>query len=221
MRPLTDDALVTALRRERVMAIVRGDSASAAADTARALLEEGIGLVEITLTTPGALDTIAELAASRPAGALVGAGTVLTREQVADVVQAGGEFVVTPCPAESVGAAVEAGLPVAAGAYTAGEAYAVWQAGASLVKLFPAGVGGGAAYLRALRDPFPDVAFMAVGGVGADDVAAYVAAGALGAGVGGPLVGDAARGGDLDALRGRAHRFRRAVHDLPGMGNDA
>lgn len=203
--------LLTLLRRHRVMAIVRGDSASAAAATARILLEEGLALVEVTLTTPGALDIISELAAERPPGSLVGAGTVLTRRQVADVVAAGGEFAVTPCPAESVQAAVQAGLPVAAGAYTAGEAYGVWRAGASVVKLFPAGPGGGPAYLKALRDPLPEVPFMAVGGVGPAELPGYLDAGALGAGVGGPLAGDAPSGGDLGALRLRARRFREVV----------
>lgn len=222
------------------MAIVRGDSSSAAAATARVLLEEGIALVEVTLTTPGALDIIAELTAEQrerslrpersgrpdrpdrpegpmePLGALVGAGTVLTRGDVADVVAAGGQFAVTPCPTESVQAAVEAGLPVAAGAYTAGEAYDVWRAGASVVKLFPAGPGGGPAYLRALRDPLPQVPFMAVGGVGPDDLTAYLAAGAIGAGVGGPLAGDAPSGGDLDALRARARAFMRVVETCRG-----
>lgn len=204
------------VRRHRVMAIVRGDSTAAALATGHALLEEGIALVEVTLTTPGALDVIAELAQARPCGTLVGAGTVLTTGNVADVLCAGGEFVVTPCPAPSVEAAAKAGLPVAAGAYTTGEAYAVWQAGASVVKLFPAGAGGGPAYLKALRDPLPDVAFMAVGGVGADDLPAYLEAGAIGVGVGGPLVGDAARGGDLIALRERARAFVASVRDLGG-----
>ena len=198
--------LAALLRVHRVMAIVRGNSAQAAAATARVLLEEGVALVEVTLTTPGALDIIAELVAERPSGALIGAGTVLTRGDVADVVAAGGQFTVTPCPAESVEASVAAGLPVAAGAYTAGEAYGVWRAGASVVKLFPAAAGG-PAYLRALRDPFPQMPLMAVGGVGADHLAEYIAAGALGAGVGGPLAGDAPSGGDLGELRRRARRF--------------
>lgn len=210
-----ENELVTLLRRHRVMAIVRGNSREASAATARILLEEGVRLVEVTLNTPGALDTIADLAATRPEDTLVGAGTVLTRGDVADVLAAGGEFAVTPCPAESVQAAVAAGLPVAAGAYTAGEAYAMWQAGASLVKLFPAGPGGGPAYLRALRDPLQQVRFMAVGGVGADELPAYLAAGALGAGVGGPLVGDAPSGGDLDQLRSRTRTFLQSVESCP------
>lgn len=174
------EEFVGLLRRHRVMAIVRGDSEAAALATGRALLEEGIALVEVTLTTPGALDVIARLRQERPTGTLFGAGTVLSQRQVADVHCAGGEFAVTPCPAESVEAAVSADLPVAAGAYPPGEAYAMWRAGASVVKLFPAGAGGGPAFLAALRDPFPHVEFVAVGGVGADDVARYVQAGALG-----------------------------------------
>jgi 2-dehydro-3-deoxyphosphogluconate aldolase/(4S)-4-hydroxy-2-oxoglutarate aldolase len=82
--------------------------------------------------------------------------------------------------------------------------------GASAIKLFPASVGG-PAYLRAVRDPFPDIPFVAVGGVGLDDVPGYFRAGAIAVGLGGPLVGDAAAGGDLDALRARARTYLAAV----------
>ncbi|MDT0212903.1 bifunctional 4-hydroxy-2-oxoglutarate aldolase/2-dehydro-3-deoxy-phosphogluconate aldolase [Rothia sp. ARF10] len=189
-----------------VMAIVRGTSASASLDAARVLLEEGIRLVEVTLTTPDALATIAALRAAAPAGAFVGAGTVLTEEDVDAVARAGGDFVVTPAVVPAVAAASRLGIPCAAGAFTATEAYAAWSSGADVVKLFPASAGG-PGLLKALRDPFPDIAFMAVGGVGISEARAYLTAGAVGVGVGGPLVGDAASGGSLHALRGRAQAF--------------
>ena len=87
-------------------------------------------------------------------------------------------------------------------------------AGASAVKLFPASAGG-PAYLRALRDPLPDIPFLAVGGVGLDDVEAYLKAGAIGVGVGSPLVGDAASGGDLGALRDRARSYLAVAERFP------
>ncbi|WP_404385605.1 bifunctional 4-hydroxy-2-oxoglutarate aldolase/2-dehydro-3-deoxy-phosphogluconate aldolase [Knoellia locipacati] len=188
------------------MAIVRGTSEQASLDAGRVLLEEGIRLVEVTLTTPGALSTVAALREAAPEGAFVGVGTVLTEDDVAGVAAAGGDFVVTPAVTPAVAEAARRGLPCAAGAFTATEAYAAWSAGAEVVKLFPASVGG-PGHLKALRDPFPDIPFMAVGGVGISEARAYLTAGAIGAGVGGPLVGDAASGGSLDALRARARAF--------------
>jgi len=104
---------------------------------------------------------------------------------------------------------VRRGLPVIGGALTPTEVAASLDAGVAAVKLFPASLGG-VSYLRALRDPFPDVPFVPVGEVDASAAQAYLAAGAVAVGVGSPLVGDAASGGSLDALRARA----RALRDL-------
>lgn len=194
------------VRAHRVMAIVRGTSEEAALETGRALLDEGIRLVEITLTTPGALATIAALRDHAPESAFIGAGTVLTVEDVAAVEQAGAQFIVTPAVTPAVAEASRRAIPCAAGAFTASEAYAAYSAGAEVVKLFPASAAG-PGYLKALRDPLPQIPFMVVGGVGLPEAEAFVAAGAIGAGVGGPLVGDAASGGSLDALRSRAREF--------------
>jgi 2-dehydro-3-deoxyphosphogluconate aldolase/(4S)-4-hydroxy-2-oxoglutarate aldolase len=113
--------------------------------------------------------------------------------------------VVTPAVVESIPEAARPGLP-AAGALTPTEAYNALLMGASAVKLFPASLGG-PAYLKALRDPFPDIPFVAVGGVGLDEMHAYLAVGAVAVGVGGPLVGDAASGGSLSDLRVRARAY--------------
>ena len=131
---------------------------------------------------------------------------MLTRQDVADVAAAGAQFIVTPAVVDSIDAAAARGIPVAAGAFTATEALAARSRGADVVKLFPAS-SGGPGYLKALRDPLPDIPFVAVGGVGLDDVAAYLGVGAIGVGVGSPLVGDAASGGSLEALRERARAY--------------
>jgi len=198
------------LTEARLMAIVRAPDADGAVRAALAVCEAGIRLVEISLTTPGGVDAIAKVRAEAPPAVLVGAGTVLTARDVDDVRAAGAEFVVTPALAESVDAAVAAGLPVAAGALTPSEAVAAVQRGADVVKLFPASAVG-PTYLRALRDPLPDVPFMAVGGIDAHAARAFLAAGAVAVGVGGPLVGDAATGGDLAALRHRAEELIHAI----------
>ncbi|PWU49593.1 aldolase [Micromonospora globispora] len=202
--------LTAELAATRLLAVIRGTDTAAAIATGTALLAEGVRVVEVALTTPGALDAIAAIQASAPAGSLVGAGTVLTPAAVADVAAAGAQFVVTPAVVDSIPEAVRRGLPVAAGALTPTEAYTAIRMGAAVVKLFPAS-SGGPAYLKALRDPFPDIPFVAVGGVGLAELPGYFAAGAIAVGVGGPLVGDAASGGDLDALRERARAYLAAT----------
>ncbi|MEH1057115.1 bifunctional 4-hydroxy-2-oxoglutarate aldolase/2-dehydro-3-deoxy-phosphogluconate aldolase [Micromonospora sp. CPCC 206171] len=206
--------LTTELAAARVLAVIRGTDTAAAIATGIALLEEGVRVVEVALTTPGALHAIEAIRSAAPAGALVGAGTVLTAGDVADVLAAGAQFIVTPAVVESIPEAVRRGLPVAAGALTPTEAYTAVRTGASAVKLFPASVGG-PAYLKALRDPFPDIAFVAVGGVGLAELPAYLSAGAIAVGLGGPLVGDAASGGDLDGLRHRARAYLAAAARPP------
>ncbi|MEV0807081.1 bifunctional 4-hydroxy-2-oxoglutarate aldolase/2-dehydro-3-deoxy-phosphogluconate aldolase [Micromonospora sp. NPDC050200] len=206
--------LTTELAAARVLAIIRGTDTAAAVATGTALLEEGVRIVEVALTTPGALHAIEAIRSVAPAEALVGAGTVLTVADVADVVSAGAQFVVTPAVVESIPEAVRRGLPVAAGALTPTEAYTAIRMGASVVKLFPATLGG-PTYLKALRDPFPDIPFVAVGGVGLAEMPAYLEAGAIAVGVGGPLVGTAASGGDVDALRDRARAYLAAATRPP------
>lgn len=207
-------SFVADLAAARVMAIIRGTDPAAAVAAAVTLFEEGIRFVEVALTTPGALSAIEAIRPRVPDGASIGAGTVLTVADVADVEAAGAQFVVTPAVTPSIAAAAARGLPVAAGALTPTEAWTAMRQGASAVKLFPSSVGG-PAYLKAVRDPFPEIPFLAVGGVGLDDVAAYLRAGAIGVGVGGPLVGDAASGGDLTALRERAHSYLALAQAVP------
>lgn len=206
--------LVAELTAARVMAIIRGTGTAAAVAAGTALLAEGVRLVEVALTTPGALAAIEAIRAGAPDGSLVGAGTVLTVTDVADVAAAGAQFVVTPAVTESIRAAASRGLPVAAGALTPTEAYTAAQMGACAVKLFPASLGG-PAYLKALRGPFPDIPIVAVGGVGLDQMRAYLDAGAIAVGVGGPLIGDAASGGSLDELRMRARAYLTSIQHCP------
>ena len=202
-----DVGFLAALGRERLVAIIRGTDPQASIRAARTLFEAGIRFVEVSLVMPDALRVIAEVAASAPEGAVIGAGTVLTRADVRAAAAAGARFLVTPAVTESVAEAAAHGIPVLAGAFTPTEVVAALELGATAVKLFPAAVGG-PGYLRALRGPLPGVAFVPVGGIDAALAAAYFAAGALAVGVGSPLVGDAADGGDLVALTARAAAFR-------------
>ena len=203
---LAPEELLAGVRRTRLLAIVRGNDGTAAGKAALAAMEEGFQYVEIALTTPGALDAISEVRAAAPAGCFVGAGTVLTKQDVDNVEAAGGQFMVTPSLAPSIEEAAGRGIPVLAGALTPSESFEAMNRGATAVKLFPASIGG-PGYLKAVRDPFPDIPFIAVGGVGLDEAAGYWAAGAIAVGLGGPLFGDSASGGDLAAMRERARRF--------------
>lgn len=201
---MTPTDFLALLARHRVVAIIRGTSAEAAITAGRSLVAAGIPLVEVSLTTPGALTAIGALA--EVAGCVVGAGTVVTVGDAEAVARAGARFVVTPAVTEGIAASAALGLPVLGGAQTATEALAALAAGASAVKLFPASIGG-RAYLKALRDPFPGIPFVPVGGVDLAAARAYLTVGALAVGVGGPLVGDAAAGGSVADLAARAAAF--------------
>ncbi|WP_233198451.1 MULTISPECIES: bifunctional 4-hydroxy-2-oxoglutarate aldolase/2-dehydro-3-deoxy-phosphogluconate aldolase [unclassified Cryobacterium] len=194
------------LQRERLLAIVRGNNPDAALAASLTLFASGIRFLEVSLVTTDSLAIIAELARLAPSGCVVGAGTVLTVEDVHRSAAAGATFMVTPAVTEAVAESALLGLPVCAGALTPTEVVAARRAGATVVKLFP-GSFGGPAYLKALRDPLPDVPFVPVGGVDAERAAEYFAAGAIAVGIGSPLLGDAAQGGALDALRARAATF--------------
>ena len=203
---LTPETLLAGVRDARLVAIVRGTDGGAAAKAALTAMEEGFRYVEIAMTTPGALEAIRVVRAAAPAGSFVGAGTVLTEQDVDHVTAAGGQFIVTPSLASSIQEAARLDIPALAGALTPSEAYEAMNRGATAVKLFPASIGG-PGYLKALRDPFPGIPFIAVGGVGLDEATGYWEAGAVAVGLGGPLFGDAGSGGDLAPVRERARAF--------------
>ena len=198
--------LVQSLGAHRLLAIVRGKDPAAALNTVRTLAEEGIAAVEVSLTTADALTVIRQARAALGPGALLGAGTVRSAEDAARAVDAGADVPRHAGPGRRLGY----GLPVLMGALTPSEVEAALARGADAIKLFP-GSFGGPGYLKALRDPFPEVPFVPVGGVDAQAVRDYLDRGALAVGVGSPLVGDAADGGDLEQLRVRAAEFRKTV----------
>jgi 2-dehydro-3-deoxyphosphogluconate aldolase / (4S)-4-hydroxy-2-oxoglutarate aldolase len=202
-----DKDLLSVLRERRVLAVIRGTDPDACVRTALTLIEEGVSLMEVSLTSADALDVLARVTSEAAgSGARVGAGTVLTRDDAYRARDAGATFAVTPALGAGVAAAVALDLPVLAGAMTPTEVLAAVEAGAAAVKLFPAEFLG-PAYVKALHGPFPEVEVVPVGGVGLDEARAYLRAGALAVGVGGELAGDAPNGGDLAALRSRARAF--------------
>jgi 2-dehydro-3-deoxyphosphogluconate aldolase/(4S)-4-hydroxy-2-oxoglutarate aldolase len=194
------------LRAERVVAILRADDADRFVAVARALYDAGLRAVEITLTTRGALDAIGEVREALPDDAWVGAGTVLTPADVQAVAAAGAHFAVSPVLDDgAVVAAGRQGLPFVPGALTPTEIVAAWRAGCECVKVSPVVSVGGAGYLRQVGAFLPGIPLLPTGGVDPAAVGAYLAAGAVAVGLGGPLLGDAQLpGGDLRALTTRA-----------------
>jgi 2-dehydro-3-deoxyphosphogluconate aldolase/(4S)-4-hydroxy-2-oxoglutarate aldolase len=210
-------SLMDQLTQQRLLAIIRGRDLQGCVDTALTLVDEGVGLLEISLTSADALQAI-ELVAARIGGDVaLGAGTLLTAQDVRQAREAGATFAVTPAYGPAAAAAVEAGMPLLAGALTPSEVVASINAGADAIKVFPASAFG-PGYLASLRDPFPDVPFVPVGGVGAQEVPEYLRRGAVAVGVGSPLCGDAPHGGDLASLRERARQYLAAVAPTqPGL----
>ncbi|MFF0366897.1 bifunctional 4-hydroxy-2-oxoglutarate aldolase/2-dehydro-3-deoxy-phosphogluconate aldolase [Micromonospora sp. NPDC005087] len=203
--------LLDELRTHRLLAIVRGPDPAAALSGVLTLAESGVALVEVSLTGADALGTIRRARAALGPDFALGAGTVLSAEDARAAADAGAGFLVTPALAPSLAEGGRLGLPVLAGALTPSEVVQASSGGATAIKLFPAASLGGPDYLGALRDPFPGIAFVPVGGVDADGARRYLDRGAVAVGVGSLLLGDAVRGGDPAALRERAAVFLAAV----------
>ena len=189
------------MKKEEVLAkihevgIVPGIRTSSAEDgrfAAEAIAKGGIPIVEITMTVPKAIDVISDMARNSP-NVIVGAGTVLDLETARRCLDAGARFLTSPgFDLKIVEFAVKENCLMIAGAMTPTEVIAAWQAGSSLVKVFPCGLIGGPAYIRALRGPFPQVPMIAAGGVNQETAADYILAGAAGLGIGGRLIPKAA-----------------------------
>jgi len=198
---------------EKIIAIVRLDSAEHFIEVAKALKAGGISVIEFTLTTPGALDMLKEVSAHFGEDALIGAGTILDPETARAAILAGAEFIVTPTfnPA-TIEICKRYGKPIAAGAMTPTEMLSAWQAGADLIKVFPVSNIGGADYIKAVLAPLPQLRLVPTGGVNAENAAQYFKAGAVVIAVGGNLVDKkAVSRSDWTAITAEAQRLVAAV----------
>jgi 2-dehydro-3-deoxyphosphogluconate aldolase/(4S)-4-hydroxy-2-oxoglutarate aldolase len=204
----TPDAVTAAVIRSGIVAILRAPTADYFSAVAEVLVDSGITAMEVTLTSRGAIEAIAGLRRQLPASVAIGAGTVLTADDAKAAVGAGAEFLVSPVLDTELVSASE--VPFFPGTHTPTEMYAAYRAGAPLVKLFPAG-GLGPTFLRDVRGPLPHVPVMPTGGIKIEDIADWLFAGAKAVGVGSPLVGDAAAGGNMHALAARARHAVSAV----------
>jgi 2-dehydro-3-deoxyphosphogluconate aldolase/(4S)-4-hydroxy-2-oxoglutarate aldolase len=201
------DATLAAVLDVRVFLAIRLGAGAPVADACRAAARGGLRVLEITLTTPGALDAIRTLA--REPGLVVGAGTVLGVESVRDVAAAGARFAMSPVlDAAVVDEAHRLGLLAVPGAGSATEILAAHRTGARLVKVFPSGPLGGPDFIRKVRGPFPHIALVPTSGPSAETIADYVAAGAVAVGLGSEVTGD---GCDFAAIEAAARRVRAAM----------
>lgn len=170
-----------------LVGIIRGIPAEAIEAMVPHYVAAGLTTLEITLNTPDALAIISSLTAAWGGKLNIGAGSVCTLEDLDQAVAAGAGFIVSPITDPSlIRACVQQKLPVFPGAYSPTEVYQAWQSGATMVKLFPASLGG-PEYVKALKGPLPLVPLLPTGGVSLDNLAAFVQAGAAGFGLGGGL----------------------------------
>jgi 2-dehydro-3-deoxyphosphogluconate aldolase/(4S)-4-hydroxy-2-oxoglutarate aldolase len=194
-----------------VIAILRGVQRDDAVAVADAVVDAGVTALEVTADTPNAMSSI-EAIADRVDDAVVGAGTVLDAETARAAQLAGAEFLVTPTVNRDViRTANRYGTPIAVGAYTPTEALDAYEAGADLVKVFPAKTGG-PDHVAAIGGPLPQIPLVPTGGVGAGNAGDYVDVGAVAVGVGSSIVDDEAiADGDFDAIRSNARAVIDAV----------
>jgi len=196
----------------KIVAILRGCNPVNIVEISQALYEGGIRLLEITLNSPGALDAIQQVAALLGDRMVIGAGTVLTVEEVKAAVNAGARFVLSPSlDVEVIRVTRELGAVSVPGAFTATEILTAYRAGANIVKVFPASVGP--AYFRDIRGPLPQIPLMATGGVNLDNIREFGKAGVVAFGVGSALV-PAVQGvtvDELDELTERAAGYVEAI----------
>ena len=188
----------------KIVAILRGCNPANIVEISQALYGGGIRLLEITLNSPGALDAIQQVAARFGDRMVIGAGTVLTVEEVKAAVRAGARFILSPSlDVELIRCTRDLGVVSVPGAYTATEILTAYRAGANIVKVFPASVGP--AYFRDIRGPLPQIPLMPTGGVNLDNIREFRKAGAVAFGVGSALV-PAAQGILVEELRGLTAR---------------
>lgn len=193
-----------------LIAILRGITPDETHAHVGALVDEGYDAIEIPANSPAWQRSVRIAADAFGDRALIGAGTVLTTGDVDALVAAGGRLMVTPNTRPPViRHAVDRGLQVAAGVATASEAFDALEAGAQMLKLFPASVYG-PAMVRALRSVLPPAPLFAVGGVTPDTLSGYLSAGCQGAGIGGELYKP---GQPVERTREHARRFRQAYLD--------
>ncbi len=201
------------LSQTRVVAVLRAQHAMDYSPVIDALRDGGVLSIELTLSTPGVWEELPRLRQRFGDAVELGVGTVTTVGEAVTALDLGAAYIVTPVTdPEIVTVCTQRGVPVFPGGLTPTELHSGWRLDATAVKVFPAStVGPG--YVSQLRGPFPDIQVIPSGGVEIDDVPGWIRAGALAVSLGGPLLGDAFKGGSLRTLTERARRVRGLVDE--------
>lgn len=205
---MTKEQKLNLMRQTGLIAIMRADGSDQLIAAADAIRAGGVRAIEVTMTTPGAIETIRAARHRYRGEILFGAGTVLDPETARAAILAGADFVVAPTfNPKMVAICRRYSIPVFPGCFTPTEMLTAWEGGASMIKLFPADVGG-PSYIKAVRAPLPQLEIVPVGGVNLDTAAEFIRNGAAVLGVGSSLINQKLLDvGNMEDLRRRAAAF--------------
>ena len=185
---MTREAITREIEAHGVVAVIRMKEPERLRAVIDALAAGGLRALEVTMTVPGAIHLIAEIAPTLPSGFLFGAGTVLDADTASRAIDAGARFIVSPVfRREVIDACHRQDVPAMPGCFTPTEILEAWDAGADIVKVFPA-TPLGPGYVKDLRAPLPQVKLMPTGGVTIENAGDWIKAGAVAVGVGSALV---------------------------------
>ena len=209
--------VVASVEREGIVAVIRMQEPDKLRAVVDAISEGGVRAMEVTMTVPGAVELIRQLAPAMPEGFLLGAGTVTDADTAERVIEAGAQFIVSPVFRREVLAVCHRrDVPAMPGCFSPTEILDAWDAGADIVKVFPA-TALGPGYIRDVRAPLPQVKLMPTGGVTLDNAGEWIRAGAVAVGVGTALLDkQAIANGDYDTLRRNAGRIVANVRAAKG-----
>jgi len=209
------EEIVAKLREIGLVPVLRAESEEQALAIAAAIADGGVTVLEITMTVPGAVRVIARLTKERP-DLLIGAGTVLDAETARVCMLEGAQFVVSPAlNLKTIEMCQRYSIPVLPGALTPTEVVTAWQAGADVIKIFPASALGGAKYLKSLKAPLPQVEMIPTGGVSLATAREFLDAGAFALGVGADLVDTKAMAaGQPEKITASAKKYLEIVREF-------
>ena len=208
---MNKDAVLAKIKSEKVIALIRADSSDGLLDCAKALAAGGLTSIELTMTTPGAIEMLKKVSAKLP-DFVFGLGTVLDATTAEKGIQAGAKFMVTPAlRPEVVKVARQHNIPIFCGALTPTEILQAWELGSDAVKVFPAEFFG-PAYIKSIKAPFPHIPLVPTGGVNAENVGEFLKAGAMATAAGSSLVdAKSLKEKNWAAITARAKAFATAV----------
>jgi 2-dehydro-3-deoxyphosphogluconate aldolase/(4S)-4-hydroxy-2-oxoglutarate aldolase len=207
------------IRETGIIAIMRAKNSGQLIAAAEAIRLGGVKVIEVTMTTPGALNVITEAVQKYGQEVLFGAGSVLDAETARAAILAGAGFIVAPSLNQVVISLCHRySIPVLPGCFTPTEMMTAWEAGADMIKLFPADLGG-PDLVKAILAPFPQFEIVPVGGVDLDNAAEFIEKGAVALGIGSSLINQKLLdGGDMDELTRRASAFIDTIKRGRGKG---